>query len=446
MWHANFVPPTHKDDERNVCPLHSNLRRCLDGLRKVGAATNLPKSVRGISATTLCTSPTAVPLEPSTWPQKCALGLCSSCPKLSIALPPNTNINVSFLQWKKSHSSKLDRNGQPKEVFSLFPVVVSLDEAVKMLEAFFPRMKIHVFVATHQYEALRLRSESLGLGDLLTIEDYTMNIDILYSESTTSSHYSANTISYAGYPIAVRFRDPSTMEPAKAAILFISDDKKHDYEQVEKFERRAMEICEEKCGQFFQNWNRWSDNCAGQFKSRKTLGKFVQADSNVLRDEDPEQCRVSWEFLEANEAKNESDTIGGFCKTDLRQTMLRDPEISIKSAEDLVEIIERGLKKSCEGSKKYSFVHIEAVPRFDREAATVELPVKGIQKLHSFIKVHGGIFSSQLGCHSCTVSSLCHNCKELSSWFCRILLEGWKRVRSALSLRKSFGIRLRKCR
>ena len=41
-WPAHFVPASHKDQERNVCPLHSNLRRCLDGLRKAGAAQNLP--------------------------------------------------------------------------------------------------------------------------------------------------------------------------------------------------------------------------------------------------------------------------------------------------------------------------------------------------------------------------------------------------------------------
>ena len=58
--------------------------------------------------------------------------------------------------------------------------------------------------------------------------------------------------------------------------------------------------------------NRWSDNCSGQFKSRKTL--VVQASVTVL-DEDNSDIRVAWDLLEANEAKNESDTIEGFSKT-----------------------------------------------------------------------------------------------------------------------------------
>ena len=197
-----------------------------------------------------------IPLDPSTWNQSCALGQCSSCPNLEIELPTNTDIVSHFLQWKKGNTSKLDRNGNPKEVYSLFPVSVKLCEGVQMLSNFFPKLKVHVYVASHQYEALRLRTESLKLGDLLTVEDYTMNIDINYCESTTSSHYSANVTSFAGYPIAVRYVDPLTLKPAKGAILFISEDKRHDFQQVELFEKIAVKICQDKCGQPIRNWNR----------------------------------------------------------------------------------------------------------------------------------------------------------------------------------------------
>ena len=84
-----------------------------------------------------------------------------------------------------------------------------------------------------------------------------MNIELQYSESTTSSNYTANTITFAGYPVAVRYIDPSTLNPAKAAILFVSEDKRHDYQQVEVFEKKVVEICEAKCGQILLNWNRW---------------------------------------------------------------------------------------------------------------------------------------------------------------------------------------------
>ena len=180
--------------------------------------------------------------------------------------------------------------------------------------------------------------------------------------------------------------------------------------QVEVFEKRMIEICEARCGQFFLNWNRWSDNCSGQFKSRNTLGKLVGAAEAVLEEESYVDCNVVWEFLEANEAKNESDTIGGFSKTALRQAMLRDPEILIRTAEEMVAVIQRGLDKSLTGSEKYNFVHVEAIPRFDRETVSVEIPVKGIRSLHSFSMLNGGILASQLSCLDCTVAPKCAAC------------------------------------
>ena len=50
--------------------------------------------------------------------------------------------------------------------------------------------------------------------------------------------------------------------------------------------------------------------------------------------------RITWDFLEANEGKNESDTIGGLSKTALRRTLSRNPDMVIMTAEDLVSAIE----------------------------------------------------------------------------------------------------------
>ena len=49
--------------------------------------------------------------------------------------------------------------------------------------------------------------------------------------------------------------------------------------------------------------------------------------------------------IEANEAKHESDTIGGLSKTALRITVMRNPDISIITADELVENIKKGLEK-----------------------------------------------------------------------------------------------------
>ena len=116
---------------------------------------------------------------------------------------------------------------------------------------------------------------------------------------------------------------------------------------------------------------------------------LAEASEDILSANSFGEKLVTWDFLEANEAKNESDTIGGFSKTALRQTMLRNPDIVIANAEDLVAVIKKGLEKSCYGSEKYNFVHVEAIPVFERAKFVAEIPMKHIQNLHSFTAIGG---------------------------------------------------------
>ena len=85
--------------------------------------------------------------------------------------------------------SKKDREGELKDVFSLFPVTCTVREAAEMLVASIPRMKSHLKVADHQYQALRQRTESLEPGDLLPVEDFSMNIDVEYNEGTAPTRW-----------------------------------------------------------------------------------------------------------------------------------------------------------------------------------------------------------------------------------------------------------------
>ena len=95
------------------------------------------------------------------------------------------------------------------------------------------------------------------------------------------------------------------------------------------------------------------------------------------------------------------------CGSSWRQKTSQTPlEASVR----LVSVIQRGLEKSLSGSDKYKFVHVEAIPKFDREAVSVEIPVKGIRSLHSFSRLDGGILASQLSCLECTVAAKCPSC------------------------------------
>ena len=132
------------------------MRRCLEGLQKIRGGLDLPLSVRAICCLAMCPSPGTNPLEPLTWPKDCCLGECTACPELTVTLPADPETPCNFLQWRKGYvAGKKDRAGEEKEIFSLFPMTMSAEEAASLLISMMDRMKEHVFTAAHQYEALR---------------------------------------------------------------------------------------------------------------------------------------------------------------------------------------------------------------------------------------------------------------------------------------------------
>ena len=79
-----------------------------------------------------------------------------------------------------------------------------------------------------------------------------MNMTVEYSEKPTSMAYSTNKHSVAMYPICVEYIDDQD-QLAKGAITLLSDDTNHSNQQVQNFEKRAVEIIKEKLNRSFNH-------------------------------------------------------------------------------------------------------------------------------------------------------------------------------------------------
>ena len=55
-------------------------------------------------------------------------------------------------------------------------------------------------------------------------------------EETTTAHFSRNQVQLALYPVVVRFVLEGEDRVRKGALAFLSQDRLHDFQQVEKFE------------------------------------------------------------------------------------------------------------------------------------------------------------------------------------------------------------------
>ena len=149
-------------------------------------------------------------------------------------------------------------------------------------------LKKHIFVAYKRWEYARKISDKLVPGKSIhTVEDYQMNIAVTLDEAPTSASFGANALSLACFPVHTEFKVSETNPVEYGAICFISDDMSHDYEQVEKMERRMIEIHNEKLDMEIRYWTRTTDGCQGEFKSQKTVKKLSEAPKNILNlDED----------------------------------------------------------------------------------------------------------------------------------------------------------------
>ena len=94
-----------------------------------------------------------------------------------------------------------------------------------------------------------------------------MNLEVAYREAPTSMAYSRNKKTVAIYPLCVEYLDDEG-HLCKGGIVFLSEDKIHDHQQVEAFEKRAFEIIREEVRPDIKHWKRFSDGAGSQFWSR----------------------------------------------------------------------------------------------------------------------------------------------------------------------------------
>ena len=77
---------------------------------------------------------------------------------------------------------------------------------------------------------------------------------------------------------------------------------------------------------------------------------------------------------------------------------MRNPDISIITADELVENIKKGLEKFAGSSQKYSLMVVKSFFKFNGATQSLKLTVPGIRLKH---------------CKTCRVPDLCHWCKQI---------------------------------
>lgn len=392
----NAVTPTSRDLERNSCPVHANARRMVRALHNAGAAKDISKSCRIMSSLVMCEAETVDFSDPLTWREDCAMRTCKNCPNIATEDPLLGEKTIMFSQWGLEWS---DEKG--KKVYGLNPRSKTVNATLLNLSESLPALCKHIYVAHHQWQAHKSARENLQEGSVITVEDYQQNLEVVYNEAPTSMAYSSNKLTVAIYPVCVEFISPETKKLEKGAITFISKDKKHDYMQVQAFEKRMFEIIRGKEIKI-DNWERYSDSCTGQFRSRKCNAFLLNAPKTFKLE------KASFEYFEANEGKNVSDSIGSIVKCAFQRGISKLDE-GVKTASDIVQVINNETK---DATPKFKFFIVEEFGEIEHIETDIEYPLPGIRSIHSLKLFGHGIIASTLSCLNCTAASLCATCKE----------------------------------
>lgn len=140
-------------------------------------------------------------------------------------------------------------------------------------------------------------------------------------------------------------------------------------------EIRAFDIIRERVPHPIQHWVRYSDTCTGQFRSKFTMLKLVQAKEDLKLES------AGWSFFEAHEGKNTSDTIGSIVKCAFLKAVA-DQNQGLRTSADIVEL----LNVVPDVTEKFSFFVIEDFPEIIRpvKADRESYVVKNIMQKHEF--------------------------------------------------------------
>ena len=184
--------------------------------------------------------------------------------------------SVVFSEWKKI-TVELQKNNELKrrQIMECVKTGSTILEVTELFASDLKEYSKHQFNFTWQAKQFEEARLSLRVGDVLMVCDFNTNFSQRQWKEPQSTHWSRKQITVhntALYYLCPEFcKDKNGKhEIVKEEIMITSDDLKHDCFAVEAFTDRILKHLEIS-GVAVQRVIRFSDNCAGQYKSYKVF-------------------------------------------------------------------------------------------------------------------------------------------------------------------------------
>lgn len=192
-------------------------------------------------------------------------------------------------------------------------------EALEHYMAHLKTMPMHLFRADWHRNLLGILKSGMKSSYVMQVSDYAKNFTIRYQDEIQSAFFQCSSVTIIATVNYYRCPNEDCNQLVTDVIVHISDDNKHDSFLTRAAQQQSLRYLVEK-GILTDHVIQFSDNCAGEFKSKRNFAEIARLLFNITRI-----------FLGEKHAKNICDAIFGKVKSWMekriksRHSIIRDP-------------------------------------------------------------------------------------------------------------------------
>ncbi|XP_067287029.1 uncharacterized protein [Pseudorasbora parva] len=278
----------------------------------------------------------------------------------------------------------------------------------------------HLFTANWQHDQFSLIREKFPNTWSLFIMDFAENYSCISQDEMELPHWS--TVQITVHPIVCYYRCPTEGHDhtVQEALVFVSDDLKHDANAVHHFETLAIKHLKEKRGLKLEHVVEFTDGCGVQYKSKVPFADI--SNSKTSYGLSVERC-----YFGSCHGKGPSHCVSGAVKSFVRRAVL-SRRIAVNNAEEMYNFCNLNLTKGgCDGQPRTFYLVKRGEIQRDRPITQVKSALAGTRDLHSVRCVSPGVLDTRVyscfcdGCMKVEDGSQCSNSNYVFPWQRRTL-------------------------
>ena len=180
-WPQQIKSATSRDLDRNVCTIHSNMRRMQRALAK-HLGPDLPTSCRLLCGLVMCDRDDIDILKPATWHRECVTRSCRECPVHETFVPAELrDVQVTVALWGNRKDPIKN-----KMINNIHDFTFTLEELAAKFDKDVVKMCLHLNTASLQWDSCRACTDNTAPNVVVTIEDYQVFVKLFVSQNYVS--------------------------------------------------------------------------------------------------------------------------------------------------------------------------------------------------------------------------------------------------------------------